>query len=143
MDKEQFLVEGEFIISSYDPPNLVKGMNFITIVTAGLPNPEVTYFTLDNEEVDKDTFIGINGAPVILNIITTGEGGEIIALHDEIGVFDDGSKNLRAITDSEINVIINQYNGIMNVECDETGDPILYEGQVIISYLSDPENEEE
>jgi hypothetical protein len=141
-EEEKFLVEGEFIMSSYDPPKLLKGMTFVTKVVAGLPEPELLFFTLWDDNVDKYAFMAINGAPVTLNIITTGKDGEIIALQDEIGLFD-GNGDLRNITDHEINVIINQYDGVMNIECDKTGDPILYDGKVIISYLVSLESEEE
>jgi hypothetical protein len=49
---------------------------------------------------------------------------------------------LHHITDQEINKIINEYDGKMDLECTEDGDIILYEGKVIISYLSSPEEEE-
>lgn len=143
MEQEQYLMEAEFIMSSYDPPKLLKGMTFVTRTALGLPEPEIVFFVLEDENVDKDTFMGLNGAPITLNIITTGEDGEIIALQDEIGFFNDGTI-LLPITAEQINTIINKHNGVMNIECDETGDPIMYEGKVIISYLgeleSDPEN---
>ena len=141
MEQEQYLVEGEFIMSSYDPPKLLKGMTFVTKVVSGLPEPELVFFVLEDENVDNDTFMGLNGAPITLNIITTGEDGEIIALQEEIGMFNEGT-TLRPITAEQINTIINKYNGVMNIECDETGDPILYDGKVIISYLGLLEDEE-
>jgi hypothetical protein len=143
MEQEEFYVEGEFIFSSYDPPKLLGGMTFITKLSSCLPEPELYYFKLDNTPQDEDVFKLSNGLPVVMNIITTGDDGEIIALQEEIGMFDDGSGDLKVITEEQINVIINQYDGKMNVESDETGDPILYDGKVIISYLSIPENEEE
>lgn len=143
MEQEEFYVEGEFIFSSYDPPKLIQGMHFLTKRMALLLEPEFLYFTLDFDPSNDDSFKSHNGAPVVMNIITTGEDGEIIALQDEIGYFSDEDGVLHPITEEQINTIINQYDGKMNVESDETGDPILYEGKVIISYLSSPENEEE
>lgn len=143
MDKEEFLVESEFIFHSYIPKKLEIGMQFITKRYSSLPEPEFFFFTLEELPENDENFMIINGAPMNVNIITSGSDGEIIALNHEIGFFDDGNGLLRPITDFEMNTIINQYDGIMNVESDETGDPILYEGKVIISYLSNPENEEE
>lgn len=142
MEQEQFLIEGEFIFSSYEPPKLIKGMTFLTKVTSGLPEPELVFFTLWDADVDKYAFMAINGAPVVMNILTMGNDGEIIALQEEIGMFNDGT-DLKVITENQINVIINKYEGKMNIECDETGDPIMYDGKVIISYLGLLENEEE
>jgi hypothetical protein len=143
MEQEEYLVEGEFILSSYNPPKLLAGMSFITKLSSCLPEPELYFFTIEAPPKDEDDFIKSNGCPIVLNIISTGDNGEIIALQEEIGMFDDGSGTLKPITEEQINIIINQYGGIMNIESDETGDPILYDGKVIISYLSEPENEEE
>ena len=141
MEQGKYLVEAEFIFSSYDPPKLLPGMSFITKLTAALPEPELYYFTITGTPEDEEIFKQSNGAPVIMNIITTGHGGEIIALQQEIGLFDDDVE-LKPITEEQINIILNQYGGTMLVECDETGDPILYDGKVIISYLSETEEEE-
>ncbi len=143
MEQEQYLIEGEFIFSSYDPPKLIGGMSFITKLSSCLPEPELYYFTIEDTPHEEDVFKISNGPPVTMNIITTGTDNEIIALQEEIGIFDDGNKNLKPITEEQINIIINKYGGVMNIESDETGDPILYDGKVIISYISNPENEEE
>lgn len=143
MDQEKYLVESEFIFSSYNPSKLLKGMTFISKVSFCLPEPEFKFFTLEETPEDEDIFKQSFGAPVIVNIITTGDDGEIIALQEEIGYFDDGGDTLVPITDEQINIILNQYDGKMNIECDETGDPILYEGNVIISYLSSSSDEDE
>ena len=140
-EPEQYLVEAEFIFSSYNPDKLIQGMHFITRRSTLLPEPEFLYFTLDFDPSNDESFMGHNGAPVVMNIITTGTNGEIIALQEEIGMFDDGSGELHPISEDQINVIINQYDGKMGIECDETGDPIMYDGKVIISYLADPEDE--
>lgn len=142
MDKEEYLVEGEFIFHSFLPAKLEVGMKFITKIGGNGVEPELFVFTLQEVPIEPESFMAINGAPVTINIITTGSDGEIIALHNEIGLFDDGEGNLLPITDEQINTIITSYNGVMNVESDETGDPILYDGKVIISYLSSSENEE-
>lgn len=143
MDKEEYLVEGEFIFHSFLPAKLEVGMKFITKRGGPGVEPELYVFTLEEVPNDQNAFMAANGAPITINIITTGEDGEIIALHQEIGLFDDGEGNLVPITDKQINTIITGYNGVMNVESDETGDPILYDGKVIISYLSNLEEEEE
>lgn len=141
MEEDDFVVEGEFIFHSYSPVKLAKGMKFLT---HRLPHPDWYFFTLQELPEDEEAFMVANGAPMTVNIITTGEDGEIIALHDEIGLFDSGNDTpLREITDYEMNEILNMFGGIMNIEADETGDPILYDGKVIISYLALSENDEE
>lgn len=142
MENEEFLVEGEFIFHSYIPDKLTTGMKFLTkrVISS---ESELFLFTLDIKPENDEEFMAINGAPVTINIITSGTEGEILALPEEIGLFAEEKKPLRDITDHEINTIINQYGGIMNIESDETGDPILYDGKVIISYLSELDGEEE
>jgi hypothetical protein len=142
MEEEVFRLEGEFVFSNYMPTELQVGMTFLTQIVSGVLTPQFTFFTLTEIPEDMDAFIKTNGAPVIMNIITK-EGTEaIIALQEEIGYFDNGEE-LLPITEEQINIILNDHSGLMDVECDETGDVILYEGKVIISYLSIEETEED
>ena len=78
-----------------------------------------------------------------MNIVTTEAYPVVLAKEEEIGIFDNESGFLRPIKESEINTIINHYDGLMLIETDITGEPILHDGKVIISYLSSPEEEED
>lgn len=144
MEEEKYYIEGEFVFTNYNPPFLEKGMAFMTQLFSCLPEPEMYYFTIDDTpHITDDDFKANNGFPVKLSIATTLEYPTILANDEEIGMFDNGSGFLRPITENEINTIINQYGSIMDIETDVTGEPILHNGKVIISYLSNPESEED
>jgi hypothetical protein len=140
-EQETYLVEGEFAFTSYMPTELKVGMQFITRITAGVLDPEYLFFTLQEVPEDAEMYMSLYGAPVVLHIVSTDESGEALADPKEIGWFNDG-ENILPITDKEINVIINEDEGFMDVECDDTGDVILLDGKVIISYLSSEEEED-
>jgi hypothetical protein len=138
---EVYLREAEFIFSSYNPEKLEHGMHFLVKRTRLVPEVEYLYFTLDFDPSNDEAFMGHNGSPVTMNVVSTGNDRELLAEQHEIGIFDDDSGELQPITEDHINIIINKYDGKMGIETDETGDPILYDGKVIISYLASPEEE--
>ncbi len=142
MEENKYLLECEFIFSSYASKSLEVGMSFINRIVSLVPEPEIGIITLKEVPEDPEEFMKIHGAPITINIISCGENEEIVALHNEIGYFDkEGIIN--PITDEQISTIINQYGGRMNLDCDETGDVILYNGKVIISYLEEIKEENE
>lgn len=142
MEEDKYLLECEFIISSFMPKKLEVGMSFITRTVALVPEPEISIITLEELPDSPEEFMKIHGAPVTINIISCGDKGEIVALYNEIGYFSD-NEIIHPITNSQINTIINQYGGRMNLDCDETGDVILYDGKVIISYLELEEEDDD
>ena len=142
MEEEVFRLEGEFVFSNYMPTELHVGMTFLTQIVSGVLNPQFLFYSLKEIPEDMDDYIKTNGAPVIMNIVTKEGTESIVALQEEIGFFDNGEE-LLPITEEQINIILNDHSGLMDVECDETGDVILYEGKVIISYLSIEEETEE
>jgi hypothetical protein len=141
--EDTYLIEGELAFRSYEPAHLKVGMHFLSKITVGIIEPQANFFTLEHVPEDEELFMSLYGAPVKLIIVSLdGEEG-VLATNKEIGWFEDSEKMvLHHITDQEINKIINEYDGKMDLECTEDGDIILYEGKVIISYLSSPEEEE-
>jgi len=137
MKEERYLVEGEFAFKSYMPTKLKVGMHFLTQITVGTIEPEWLFFTLGQVPEDQDMFMSLYGAPV--HIFLVDEEGEPMASHKEVGWFteDNDGEELHEITDEEICNILNKDDGFMDIECEETGDVILYDGKVIISYLSE------
>jgi len=142
MEEQTYLTEGEFAFTSYMPTKLKVGMTFITQVTVGVLEPEYLFFRLEHVPEDEEMFMSLYGAPVVLSVISMNIDEETLADPKEIGWFNDG-EDIHPITDKEINTILNDYEGFLDIESDETGDVILLDGKVIISYLSESEEEEE
>jgi len=140
--EDTFLIEGEFAFKSYMPDELKLGMHFLTQVAVGLLEPEWLFFTLEGIPEDEEMFMSLYGAPVHLFLI--GENHKSLVDNKAIGWFDDGeSEEAHPITDAEITKILNDYNGFMDIESDEDGNPLLFDGKVIISYLSNSDEGEE
>jgi len=141
-DELTYLTEGEFAFVSYVPSSLKVGMHFLHQVTVGLIEPEWIFFTLEEVPEDEDMFMSLYGAPVLVYVVSTEDGTEVLANPKEIRLFDDGGE-LVPISDAIMTEIINKDEGFMDIECDDTGDVILFEGSVIISYISSIDGEEE
>jgi len=141
-DELTYLTEGEFAFVSYVPSELKVGMHFLHQVTVGLIEPEWIFFTLEEVPEDEDMFMSLYGAPVLVYVVSTEDGTEVLANPKEIRLFDDGGE-LVPISDAIMTEIINKDEGFMDIECDDTGDVILFEGSVIISYISSIDGEEE
>lgn len=144
MEEQTYTVEGEFAFHSYQPAHLKVGMHFLTKVTVGTLEPEWLFFTLEHVPEDEEMFMSLYGAPVHLLIISTDGEEEEYASPNQIGWFNDDNyaTDVRPITDKEINIILNEHDGFMDIESDETGDIILYEGKAIISYLTEDGDED-
>ena len=122
----------EISLSSYLPSELEEGMLFTNRISVGV---------VELEEVpeDADAFMAKNGAPVEL-IIIDDEGG-LLASHDEIGWWDEGddSDEYREVTLDDINYLLRELDGYVDIEIDEYG-VILIEDRVILSLA--PEEDE-
>lgn len=140
--EDTYQIEGELAFISYMPPKLKVGMHFLTRVTVGLIEPEFLFFSLEHVPDDEEMFISIHGAPVRLFIVSTDGEETVIASSREVGWFNDEKEEpLRPITDKEINEIINNYDGYLDVECNEEGETVLYQNKVIISYLTEEQED--
>lgn len=135
--------EAELVFRSYMPQKLEKGMLFITITP-----DENRLWELEAVPGNKDRFLKEHGAPVELSIID--QDGNIIAEHHEIGWWDDGEDvdELRDISIDDVNLIINNYDGWLEIEIiEELYDeqdlivPNFIEEKVIINLITEEENE--
>lgn len=132
-------ITAELILKSYLPTKLEIGMYFYRIITVGVPEPVHEVWQLMELPEDEHNFQMVNGAPVEMYII----GGEIdiLAMPSEIGWFDVGEDvdELYDITLVEINKIIQEYKGLLEIEVDEDSEeeiaPLYIENKVIIKYL--------
>ena len=120
----------EISLSSYLPPELEVGMLFINRISVGVVEPYIELFELEEVPEDADIFMAKHGAPVELVIIDDEEG--LLASHDEIGWWDDGGDEYRDVTLDDINYLLRELDGYVDIEVDEHG-VILIEDRVVLS----------
>ena len=131
----------EISLSSYMPPELEVGMLFINRISVGVIEPYIELFELEEVPEDADAFMAKHGAPVELVIIDD-EGG-LLASHDEIGWWDDGddSDEYRDVTLDDINYLLRELDGYVDIEVDEYG-VIHIEDKVVLSLAPEEDDED-
>ena len=129
----------EISLSSYLPDELQEGMLFINRISVGVIEPYIELFELEEVPEDADVFMAKNGAPVEL-IIIDDEGG-LLASHDEIGWWDEGehTDELRDITLDDINYLLREFDGYIDIEYDEDEGIVFMEDKVVLSLVPDEE----
>jgi hypothetical protein len=132
----------EISLSSYLPDELEEGMLFINRISVGVIEPYIELFELEEIPEDMDEFMSKNGAPVELVIIDD-EGG-LLASHDEIAWWDEGddSDEYRDITLDDINYILREFDGYVDIEYDEDEGITIIEDKVVLSLQPDEDLEE-
>ena len=130
----------EISLSSYLPTELEEGMLFINRISVGVIEPYIELWELEEVPEDMDEFMSKNGAPVELVIIDD-EGG-ILASHDEIGWWDEGadSDEYRNITLDDINYLLRELDGYVDIQVDEYG-VVLLEDRVILSLAPEDDSD--
>jgi hypothetical protein len=134
----------EISLSSYLPPELEIGMLFINRISVGVVEPYIELFELEELPEDADAFMAKHGAPVEIAIID--EDDDILASHDEIGWWDDGDDvdEYREITLDDINYILRELDGYVDIEYDEVEDDfVVIDDKVVLSIVPEEELEEE
>ena len=123
----------EISLSSYLPPELEVGMLFVNRISVGVMDPFIELFELEELPEDPDAFMSKHGCPVELAIID--ESGNLLASHDEIGWWDDGehTDELRDITLDDINYLLREFDGYIDIEYDEDEGVIILEDKVVLS----------
>jgi hypothetical protein len=131
----------EISLSSYMPPELEVGMLFINRISVGVIEPYIELFELEEVPEDADAFMSKHGAPVELLIIDD-EGG-LLASHDEIGWWDDGddSDEYRDVTLDDINYLLRELDGYVDIEIDEYG-VVHIEDRVVLSLAPEEDDED-
>ena len=129
----------EISLSSYLPPELEVGMLFINRISVGVVEPYIELFELEEVPEDADVFMAKHGAPVELIIID--EDGDLLASHDEIGWWDEGddSDEYRDITLDDINYLLREFDGYIDIEYDEDEGVTIIEDKVVLSLQPDEE----
>lgn len=135
--------EAELALRSYMPKRLELGMLFADVTEEG-----TTLWELDKIPQDEEAFMVENGAPMEVYIIDNDDS--VIAEPHEIGWFDEGddTDELREITLDDINYILNEFEGWVEIEIiedffdeDEQVIPNMYEQKVVVRLLTDEEEE--
>jgi hypothetical protein len=135
--------EAELALRSYMPKRLELGMLFVDATEEG-----TTLWELDKIPQDEEKFMIENGAPMEVYIIDNDDS--VIAEPHEIGWFDEGddTDELRDITLDDINYILNEFDGWVEIEIvedffdeDEQVIPNMYEQKVVVRLLTDEEEE--
>lgn len=134
-------MSAEISLSSYLPSELEEGMLFINRISVGVIEPYIELFELEELPGDNDEFMSKNGAPVELVIIDD-EGG-LLASHDEIGWWDDGddSDEYRDVTLDDINYLLRELDGYVDIEVDEHG-VVLIEDRVVLTLAPDEDDDD-
>ena len=129
----------EISLSSYLPPELEVGMLFTNRISVGVVEPYIELFELEEVPEDADVFMAKHGAPVELVIID--EDGDVLASHDDIGWWDEGedSDEYREVTLDDINYLLREFDGYVDIEFDDDEDIVLIEGKVVLSLVPDEE----
>ena len=131
----------EISLSSYLPSELEEGMLFTNRISVGVVEPYIELFELEEVPEDADAFMTKHGVPVQLVIIDD-EGG-LLASHDEIGWWDDGddSDEYRDVTLDDINYLLRELDGYVDIEVDEYG-VIHIEDRVILTLAPEEDDED-
>lgn len=97
---------------------------------------------------DSEAYIASYGYPVEPWIVDTGNPNlphteEILATPNQIGWMDEGdhTDELMDIEVRHMNFILDRYNGWVDIETDNDGDPVLFMDKVTISYPEDIDDE--
>jgi len=139
----------ELVYKNYMPDELESGMLFMKILHPGTVKELIELWTLDRVPQDKDRFLSENGAPIQLFIID--EEGEVLAEPEEIAWFDLGEAfmTLTDISLKELNIILNEYDGLVEMEIDDEDyeegyvSPTLQMNKVTLRFLTDYDEDED
>ena len=129
----------EIVVKSYLPPELEVGMLFTKRISVGVIEPFIELFELEEIPEDPDAFMSRHGVPVELAIVD--ENGNLLASHDEIGWWDEGedTDELRDITLDDINYLLREFDGYIDIEYDEDEGIVFMEDKVVLSLVPDEE----
>jgi len=144
-------VAGELHFRHYDTKELKPGMLFMNHLYPGSEREHIEIFELKKEsihdQVTPELMFMENGFPVKPYILN--DMGFVIATPEEIGLFDPGdrSETLIGFTTKEMNFIMREFDGLLEIFIDENEYeegmtvPILEDGQVILKFLDDNDDE--
>lgn len=130
-------MSAEIVLRSYLPPELEVGMLFTNRISVGVMEPYIELFELEEIPEDPDAFMAKHGVPVDLGIIDS--DGRPVAIDHEIGWWDDGDDvdEYREVTLDDINYILRELDGYIDIEIEEDYGPVIYDGKVVLTVVPD------
>ena len=133
----------EISLSSYLPLELEEGMLFINRISVGVMEPYIELWELEEIPEDIDSFMSKHGAPVNVIIITPHDGN-VRAVQHQIGWWDDGddTDEYREVTLDDINFLLREYDGYVDIEFDDDEDIVIIEDKVVLSLASEDDLED-
>jgi hypothetical protein len=139
----------ELAYRNYMPDDLEPGMLFMNILHQGTVKETVELWTLDKVPQNKDLFLSENGAPIELYVMD--EEGVVLAEPEEIAWFDLGEAfmTLTDISLKELNIILNEYDGLVELEIDDEDyeegyiTPVLQMDKITLRFLTDYDEDED
>lgn len=140
----------ELVVRNYQPDQLEKGMLFLNILHPGTYKETYEIFSLEGIPGNEQEFISINGYPIEFSIIDN-EGNELLE-HSEIGWFDFGEKVdfLTEISLKEINIILNEFEGWLEIEIDDDAYdeedliiPVIQNDKALLKFYEEEEYDED
>lgn len=133
----------EISLSSYLPLELEEGMLFINRISVGVMEPYIELWELEEIPEDIDSFMSKHGAPVNVIIITPNDGN-VRAVQHQIGWWDDGddTDEYREVTLDDINFLLREYDGYVDIEFDDDEDIVIIEDKVVLSLASEDDLED-
>lgn len=135
----KYFMEAELAFRNYEPQELKVGMTFLYQITDGIPEPVYDFFTLREVPEDHHAFMAKYGTPVHMFVIQADNDAEVLALPMNIGLLlvgDEEDCNYVPLTDSDINRMLNDYDGYIDILCEEDG-TIIHQGEKVILSLPD------
>ena len=116
-------------------------MLFVNRISVGVIEPYIELFELEEIPEDPDAFMAKNGAPVEILIIN--DEGDVLASQDEIGFWDDGddTDEYRDVTLDDINYLLRELDGYVDIEFDEYG-VFIIEDRVVLSLAPEEDDED-
>jgi len=155
LNKQIMYIKAKLTFDSYMPEKLKPGMWFKQTITDTIYGKRYTYdrlFLLGHTPEDQEAYLQLNGCPVMPVVVSftanPDEKAVALAAPDEIGWFDDGpgTDELRDIELKDINLILSDYEGELEIEIEDLAFedglavPVLYMHKVTLRLLWDEDD---
>jgi hypothetical protein len=130
----------KIVMKSYMPKELELGMMFMGADSV---------YALHKIPNDMEKYIALHGAPVEPYIIAEMQNPDdqpiVLATPDQLAWWDEGefTDELRDMTIVDLNSVLSDWDGYIEIETEEDDIPTLYEGKVTISVCFEEDAEED
>jgi hypothetical protein len=155
LNKQIMYIKAKLTFDSYMPEKLKPGMWFKQTITDVIYGKRYTYdrlFLLGHTPEDQEAYVQLNGCPVMPVVVSFTANpdikADVLASPDQIGWWDEGpgTDELRDIELKDINLILSDYNGELEIEIEDLAFedglavPILYMDKATLRLLWDEDD---